>query len=219
MRSEARYLYEEVVLLALRGREGTFVSSTSLPYALAGAIAAELLLQGRIEADASKKRTVRVRSKEPLGDPLLDECLLRIAAAKRPSSLATWITRFAGMRGLPHRAVAVLCREGTLREERGKVLFLFTRRTYPAADPRAGRALREKLRRALLSDSQGVDHRTRVLVALARGGSLLGAILDRDERKARKERIERLIATTPTGKATKEAIEAAKSARAAAYQV
>lgn len=217
MKLERLRLYEEVTLLALSDDKGTFASNPAFSCALAGALTAELLLEGRITVEETKKKIVRFVGGTPLGDPLLDEGLARIAAAKRDASLSTWVGRLAGIRKLPHRAALGLCRKGILREETSKVLLVFDRALYPTADPRPERAIRERLRRALLSDTSDVDARTVTLLALARGGSLLSSVLDKREMKERKKRIESLVAGEGVGASVKEATDAMNAALAAVF--
>ena len=56
-------LHHEIMLLSLRDQEGTVQSSTYL-YAVAGAIATELILQRRISVGKSKRQLVEVLSRE-----------------------------------------------------------------------------------------------------------------------------------------------------------
>ena len=69
------YLHEEIMLLALRDEKGTVEFGTNYVHAICGAILAELLMAGRISVAEGKKKLVNPVSDEPLGDPVLDECL------------------------------------------------------------------------------------------------------------------------------------------------
>ena len=74
------YLHEEIMLLALRDEAGTVVSGAMHQYALGGAILAELLLHGRISVEEnSQKKLVNLISDQPIGEPVIDECLDKIA--------------------------------------------------------------------------------------------------------------------------------------------
>lgn len=64
------YLYEEIMLLALRDQKGTLLTSNA-EYAVAGAVLAELLLDRRIAVDGASRGLVDVRDAGPTGDPLL----------------------------------------------------------------------------------------------------------------------------------------------------
>ena len=54
-REHSLHLHEEIMLLALRDREGTVVSGTMYSYAIGGAVLAELLIEKRIDVEAVKK--------------------------------------------------------------------------------------------------------------------------------------------------------------------
>jgi hypothetical protein len=206
-------LHEAVLLLALRDQEGTNVPGTMYQYAVGGAIAAELLLEGRLALDPEKKKNwVRVVSTTPSGDAVLDEALGAVASAKRRSTLETWIGKFAGMKRLKHKIAERLCGAGILRADEDRVLGIFNRKIYPEADPRPERQLVQEIRKAVITDARDVAPRTVVLVALMRHSGLLKAVFTRAEIKARKARIEQVTSADAVGKATKNAIEAVQAA-------
>ena len=214
---DALRAYEAVLLLALREETGTVAPGVMVHYVLSGAAVAELLLSKRIDLEGRKNSPrVRVLDPTPLGDPLLDECLGRITASKRPADLRTWVTRLAQLRGLRRRAAERLCQRGILRAEEQRVLFFFPRTVYPLADPRPKRALVERLSRAIFSDEKDVDPDTVVLLSLAHGGRLLPLVFERRKLKEREGRIKSVINGEMTGKATREAIEAMQAAVLAA---
>jgi hypothetical protein len=210
------WLHQEIMLLALRDREGTIVSGTLYQYAIGGAVLAELLLRARISIGDRKKKLVEVGDRTQLGEPLLDECLGRIAAAKRRASLQTWVSRIAGMSNLKHRVAAELCRRGILRADEGKVLLIFSRKVYPEVDPGPETDLIERLRHAIFGDQEEVEPRTVVLVSLADGTGLLKVAFGKKELETRKRRIEQVVNGELTGKATREAVEAMQAAVIAA---
>lgn len=206
------HLHEEIMLLALRDREGTVEIGSSYRHAIAGALVAELLLEGRVTVAEGRRKLLDLESDAPLGDPLLDECLERIATARRRASLQAWVTRFTAIRKLHHRVAEGLCRQRILRASEDKVLWLFTRRIYPEVDPHPERRVIDRLRRAIFRDSRAVAPRTVVLLSLAQAGRLLPYAFDKQRLKGRKRRIERLVAGELTGRATREAIQAAQAA-------
>ncbi len=207
------HLYEEVMLLALRDSKGTVVSGTMYNFAVSGALLAELMMEKRIEVETARRRKfARVLSPAPLGDPLLDECLAKIAGAKRRGELRTWVGKFAQMRNLKHRAAERLAGRGILRVDEGKVLGIFTRKIYPEVDPGPEREIVGRLRRAIFEDGGEVDPRTAVLLSLAKSADLLKLVFDRKELRGRKERIARVVNGELTGKATQEAIQAMQAA-------
>ncbi len=213
------HVYEEITLLALREEAGTVIGSSMFPYALAGAIAAELLLEGRIRIADPRKGLVEVAEAGATGDALLDDCLQRIATARRRAPLRDWVSRFAVVKGLKRRAAESLCRRGVLRLEEKQVLLLFRQKVYPEIDPRPEREIVERLRRAVLGDAPQVETRTVILVALARAADLLKAHFERGELKDRRARIKALVAGEAAGKATAEAIQAMEAAVMVAVMV
>ncbi len=206
-------LYEEVMLLALRDEEGTTASGAWQQQAVAGAILAELLLEGRLRVEGSgKKKYIELTSTAPTGDTLSDAALDRISGAKRRATAQTWVARIAGTKNLTHGAVEGLCQAGILRADVDKVLFFFKRKIYPEINPEPERRLLERLREAVFEDASNVDARTVVLVSLANGTGLLAANFDRKELEARKKRIERVANGEVMGAAAKEAVDAAQAA-------
>lgn len=207
------YLHEEIMLLALRDEEGTIASGTMYQYAIGAAILSELLLNKRIAVEGSRrKKLVNLISSQPLGEPLIDQCLEKISNAKRRASLQTWVSRFAGVKNLKHRVARQLCQRGILRASEDKILLLFTRKIYPEVNPEPERKLIERLRQAIFTDSRDIDPRTVVLVSLANSTGLLKIVFDKKKLKGRKARIEEIINGEITGKAAKEAIQAMQAA-------
>jgi len=191
------YLYEEIMLLALRDKEGTISSGVMYQHAIAGAILAELLLDNHITLDkTSKRKLIDVTAAARVGDPLLDECLEKVRS-KRRASMQTWISRFSGIKDLKHRVAGQLC---------------LSRKIYPEVNPEPERRLVNRLRNAIFTDTEELDPRTVVLVSLAHNTELLKATFDKKELKSRKKRIKQIVDGEITGKAAKEAIDAMHAA-------
>lgn len=211
------YLHEQVLLLALRDERGTVESRAGMySLALGGAILAELLLADCVTVGEDKKQLVDVVQSRRLGDPLLDECLQRVAGAKRRRSAAGWVSGFAHVKRLRHRVAQQLCRKGILKDSEEKVLLLFTRKVYPTVDPAPERRLSQTLHRAIFQDSKNVNPRTAILIALAHATGLLNAVFERADLKRRKRRLEQIGSGDLIGGAAKAAVQAAKAAQAAA---
>jgi hypothetical protein len=183
-------------------------------YAVGGAILAELLLQQRLYIDEPRrnKKLVTLVSDEPAGDALLDECLERVAVAKRRKQPETWVSHFASIKQLKHRVATQLCQRGILEADEDKVLLLFTRRIYPEINPEPERRIIERLRRAIFTDTDEIDPRTVVLISLANSTGILRVVFDKRELKARKRRIEQIVNGEITGKACRDAIAAMQAA-------
>jgi len=207
------FLHEEVMLLALRDREGTVASGTMYQYAIGAAVLAELLMQQRIAVDESnKKKIVDVVSAAPVGDALIDECLEKVCSAKRRASLQTWVSRFTAVKHLKDRVARQLCGRGILRADEDTVLLLFTRKIYPEVNPEPERKLIDRLHNAIFLETEDIDPRTVVLVSLADAAGLLKIVFDKHKLKSRKERIARIVNGEVAGKAAKEAIQAMQAA-------
>jgi Golgi phosphoprotein 3 len=211
-RKDSLSLPEEVLLLALHDEKGTVGMESLYQYAIGGAILAELLMQARIRLDSSKKKLVHLVNAKPVGDPILDECLQKLSTARKAASAQTWVSRFAGVRNLKHRLAEQLCDRGILQADSDKIMLLFSRRIYPEIDPQPERAVVERLRQAIFTETTRLQPRTVVLVALTESASLLEKVFDTKELKKRKDRIALIIKGDAMAEATKGAIEAVQAA-------
>jgi hypothetical protein len=210
---EELFLYEELMLLALKDEKGTLeADGTRFQYTVAASFLAELLLANRIRVVEAKKKLVEFKGADLLGDPILDECLEKLKTAKRRASLTTWVSRFAGLKKLKHRVAGQLVHRGILRADQDKVLLVFNRKVYPELDPRPEREVIERLRKAIFGDARDVDPRTTVLVSLADKAGVLKNAFDKRDLKRRKERIKQIGAGNVTAAAAQEVIEAVQAA-------
>lgn len=207
------FLYEEIMLLALKDEEGTIASGTMYNYAVGGAIIAELLINQRIAVDQKRRnKRLSVINAEPLNDAMIDEWLVKMNASKRQKPIQDWVSRIANTRNLKHQVAVKLCQRGILRMEEEKILALFTRRIYPEINPIPETRIIDRLKNAVFSDADDIDARTVVLTSLAHSAGILRIIFGKKELKHRKKRIEQIINGEITGKATKDAIEAMQAA-------
>lgn len=202
-------IYQQILLLALRDRRGTPMGSWTMQ-AIAGGVLADLALERRVVLEG-KQSLVTLVDAEPMHEPVLDACLLRIAEGKRRASARTWISRF-GNQKLYHAAASRLCDQGVLRESSERVMLLFTRTVYPEVDPKPEREIIERMRRATFSDEATIDARTSVLVALASATDLIAANFPKKELRLRRKRIEAIRDGEAVGKAAKAAIDAIQAA-------
>ncbi|MHB8077961.1 MAG: GOLPH3/VPS74 family protein [Candidatus Krumholzibacteriia bacterium] len=209
-------LHEELFLLALREREGT-THGVAWPTAVGAALLAELVEAGRVDLRAEgKKLFVEPRDPRPLGEPLLDECLAKVTAAKRRAQAALWIVRFAGVKRLPARIAQELCRQGVLRADERTVLLLFRRQIYPEADPRPEREVRERLRRLVFAETTQRDPRTLLLLSLADAVGLLPLLFEKRQLKERGAWVAQLVADEPLGRRVRGILETQRTAAIAA---
>ena len=205
------FLYEEIMLLALRDEQGTIATGFA-EQVVAGAILAELLLEGRISVESSKKQRVSLINDQASGDPVIDECLEKMAAAKKPVTLQNWVHKLASIKDLKHKVAQQLCDRRILRADEDKILFLFNRRIYPEINPTPERKIIERMRKAIFSDRRELEARTVVLISLASGSDILRHTFGRKELKPRKARIEKITNGDLTGKATRDVIAACQTA-------
>ena len=200
---KALYLYEEVLLLALKNEQGTLAAGF-VEQVVAGAVLAELLLENRITVEATKKQWVSVVNVSPTGDPIIDECLQKMAESPRRVALKSWIGRVAEIKRLRHRVAEQLCQRGILRADRKTILLIFKKLIYPEIDPVPEKELLARIRGAIFSDSPTIDPRVLVLIALANVNGLLEYNFGRKELKPRKKRIAQIASGDIAGQATKE---------------
>ena len=205
------FLYEELMLLAIKDEEGTF-EGTFLEHVISAAILAELLMQNRIVVGDDKKKIVELKSSDALGDPIVDECLEKITQLEKALDLKGWIYKFARIKELRHRIARQLCDRGILRADEDKVLWIFTRKIYPETNHEPEQNIINRLKQAIFSEESDIDPRTVVLISLAKNANVLHRPFEKAEFKQRKKRIEQIINGEVTGKAAQEVIAACQTA-------
>jgi hypothetical protein len=198
------YLHEDILLLAFRGK-GRADARSLHPYALGGAVLAELLLHDRVVIEPGRwYQRVRVLSPTQVGEPILDRGLERMRAARRRSAPATWVGRLARVANSGTVARG-LHRRGVLRIESRRYLLMFTLAAYPERDSEIARRPVETLREVIF-DGQPADERTRALTALAWHADLLEPVFGKDEIRRQRERLKELTDGQPAGDATRTAL-------------
>ncbi len=205
------HLYEEILLLALRNREGTPQGSFT-DYALTGAVLAELQLEGRLGHMQSAPDEVGVMDRTPLGDDLLDEALQEVVRSKKHRTWSAWVRRLSRLPQLRQRAAQRLLEEGVLREDERKILGLFKRKVYPELNPEPEQRLLSDLEAILFEEVEVVSPERATLIALSHASGLLAAHFGKKEIKARGDHIRAIIAGDKLGEATKKAIETLQAA-------
>ncbi|MHB1132048.1 MAG: GOLPH3/VPS74 family protein [Chloroflexota bacterium] len=206
-------LAEELLLLALRDEAGTIASGASLAtkYGLHGALLAELMLRGKVRL--GEKQQVEIVETTPTGDALLDEMLAAVAQRAKPRKMRDWVLNPG--RGAPKdiqkRLLARLVEQGILREEEGRVLWVFPRKEYPQSDPDPERRVRERVREAVLY-GQSPDERTAVLLGLIKACRLVDELFPKEERADAKRRLDELTRADVAGEAVSKAVSAVQAA-------
>ncbi|EDY84752.1 hypothetical protein VDG1235_4385 [Verrucomicrobiia bacterium DG1235] len=205
------HLYQEITLLSLKDEKGT-VSIQNLAQVLAGALVAELIVSKRISVTNDKKRFVDLIDPKPTGDALLDDCLQKLAEAKRRARLQTWVGRFAAIKRLHHKAAQSLCDRGILEQTTDKVLLVFNRTIYPEVDPKPEQKILARLENAIFSEKSKLSTEDILLVSLADASGLLDQIYTRKRLKPYRQRIKQIVEGEIAGQATREVITAIQTA-------
>lgn len=208
-------LHQEMVLLALKDDKGT-PAAGMYPYALAGAILTELVLEERVRLEERKrgKPLVDLVSGTQIGDPVLDDALRQVRTAKRRAAADRWIGRWAKGKTM-HEVARRLVLMGILKAKEQRVLLVFSRTVYPTMDPGPEQRLIERIRAALDSDDD-VDPRTAAVITLAHAADLLKPIFGAKVLKEKKDRLKTLAEGDAVTEAAQAAINAAKAAVAIA---
>lgn len=209
-------LHEEILLLALKDEEGTTYSGTSWPYAAGGAVLAELLFEDRIRLeDREGKKHLTLVNSTPLGEPVADQVLEKIASAKKTVDMPTWLGRVAGLKDLKHRIAEQLALKGVLQVETHKVMLIFSKRIYPELNPAPELEIMLRVEHAVFSDENHLDARTAILVSLAYVSGVLDPVFGKQRVAARKERLDKIAEDWPPAEAARAAIDATRAAMAA----
>ncbi len=213
METKQLHIYEEILLLALRDKEGTMLFGVNYQHALAGALLAELLIKNKVEIETmGKKKFVKLKDSKSTGNALLDECIGKMASAKRRATAQNWVQRFANISGIKHKAAKSLSRKGILKMEEDKVLLIFNRKIYPEVDPRPEKRLMEKISDALFGTGKEIEPETVILISICNSTGILRQIFDKGKLREKKSRIKEITSGSLVGNATKEAVEAMQAA-------
>ncbi|MEU4420617.1 GPP34 family phosphoprotein [Actinoplanes sp. NPDC024001] len=178
-------LLEEFALLAHDDRGARIIDTTRLDHGLGGAVLMELALNERIDID---DKEVVILNRDPTGDPVVDEALIKIGDDSRPRKASHWVSKFVS--GIRKAVLDRLVAAEVLRAERSTVLLIFPRTRYPSAygtEPPARSDALQRMRGAILR-SGPVEPRTGALCALVASTGMdrkLFADLDRKQVKAR----------------------------------
>jgi hypothetical protein len=210
---------EDLLLLLLDDTKGTVSTWGKTDAVLGGAVLAELAVTGQVTVDEHKSiwRTDKVHASAPAPadlDPLLAEALATIAEKDRKaSSLVGSIGR-----GLEGRLATRLADRGILERRDGKLLGLFPRTTWPAADTTHEDDVRRTVTACLVDGAQP-DERTGALIALLAAIDQAHSAVTADTTATKKElekRAKEIAQGQWAAKAVKDAVDAATAAMAGA---
>ena len=184
-------MLEEVVLLAVDENSGALRSTRpyGTAYALVGAVFFDLALARKIDTDTER---IQILDRNPTGSTTLDRVLAAMAQRGDITSVRQWIEEIFSRRDdLEGEALASLIRQGILRHEKSKRLWIIDVERFPMADNRPQRDVRVRLAEAILSDTIP-ETRDIMLVSLADSCGLLGYVLSSEQIARRRECIELL---------------------------
>jgi len=153
-------LAEELLLLAYDDETGKATGSRiGLDLGMAAAVLVELALAGRVALEGGAIVAV---NPTPIGDPIADEVLARVAA-DTPHTPASWVQRLR--HGLRDRVLADLCARGVMRDVDETTMEFIHLHRYPTVDVSVERDVRARLTAALTGDSIP-DERTAALATI-----------------------------------------------------
>jgi hypothetical protein len=179
-------LADELLLLAYSDDGSAQLSQYSLDPGLAGAVLLELALAERFDVRDGR---IVVADASPVGDPVLDGALARVAGDKKARKPSDWVQKLG--ENLRERLLDDLVAAGVLAREKDKVLGIFPRTRYPAAhgvEPPAETDTRQRLV-AALDGGDPVPPRTAALAALVQAVGLAGSVFPGRREREVKERI------------------------------
>jgi hypothetical protein len=181
-------MLEEVVLLAVDETSGGLRSTREFgtAYALVGAVFFDLALAGKIDTGTE---AIHILDRSPTGSATLDRVLAAMAQRGDLTTVRQWIDEIFHRRDdLEGEALSSLIRQGILRHEISKRLWIIDVERFPMADNRPQQDVRLRVAAAILSDTIP-DTRDIMLVSIAEPCGLLGYVLTEAQLAARRQRI------------------------------
>lgn len=150
---------EDLLLLLLDDEKGSMTAWDPTP-ALGGAVLIELALLGAVEVTTKPTRVAAVAGVR-VDDPVLRDALDTVSERRRsPQDLVQRLGK-----GVMAVLAERLAERGMLERREDKILGLFPRTRWPAADPSHEEAVRADLTRVLVRGEEP-DERTAALIAL-----------------------------------------------------
>ena len=206
---------EDLLLLLLDDAKGTVSTWGKTDAVLGGAVLAELAVTGLVTVDEHKSiwRTDRVHALDGAPadlDPLLAEALATIAEKDRKAS--TLVDKIG--KRLERRLAASLAERGMVERRDGKLLGLFPRTTWPAADSSHENDLRRTVTACLVDGAQP-DERTGALIALLAAIDQAHSAVTpgtTTKKRALEKKAKEIAAGQWAAKAVKDAVDAATAA-------
>ena len=183
---------EEILLLLLNDEDGAFVPipKANLSCAVAGAVLMDLAFAYRIDTDP---QALVVNDRTPIGIPMLDRTLAKIAADETPRDTRSWI-RVLSIEDAPsirEQALDSLVARGILERREARVLWAFRARRYPTIDGNVEQEVKLRIGEVLFSDDIP-DPRDIALIGLVDACDILTDIFPEKKIGQCRPRIEQL---------------------------
>jgi len=184
-------MLEEVVLLAVDEKTGGLRSTREFgtAYALVGAVFFDLALARKIDTGTE---AIHIVDHTPTGNATLDRVLAEMARKPHLNTVREWIEEiFLRRDDLEGEALGSLIRQGILRHEKSKRLWIIDVERFPMVDNVPQQHVKLRLAQAILTDAIP-DTRDIILVSIAEPCGLLGYILSDTQLDSRRQRIQTL---------------------------
>ena len=184
-------MLEEVVLLAVDEKTGQLRSTREFgtAYALVGAVFFDLALAKKIDTDTE---TIHIIDTSSAGNATLDRVLANMAKRSDLTTVRAWIEElFLQRDDLEGEALASLIKQGILRHEVSKLLWIIDVERFPMVNNQHQQLAKLRLARAIVTD-EIPDTRDIMLVSIADQCGLLPYVLSASELSNRTDRIQML---------------------------
>lgn len=182
---------EALYILALDHQTGTIVAPAAhiLEPVLAGAILAELVLQGRLDEEAlTAQHRVLALDLTATEHPLLDKILFEIFDTIGERKLKYWINTLI-YKNIQQEIAQHLVEKGVLIRKKKRLRLV----SPPGENFSAKIPLKNRLRTRILVGQPDLDPSDKILLALLDHSGLLKLVFTLDERKAAHKEIKKLV--------------------------
>jgi golgi phosphoprotein 3 len=184
-------MLEEVVLLAVDEKNGGLCSTREFgtAYALVGAVFFDLALARKIDTDTE---SIHIIDTTPTGNATLDRVLAHMASRPDLNTVRNWLEEMFQQRDdLEGEALQSLIRQGILRHEKSKLLWIIDVERFPLVDNKPQQHVKVRLANAILSD-EIPQTRDIMLVSIAEPCGLLAYVLSDAAISTRRHRVQLL---------------------------
>lgn len=207
-------LPEELLLLSIDDDKGKITGSMMglVGFGLAGAVLADLALKGKIQLDDKEK--LALLDPTPVGSPVLDAVLEKMAAADRVHKATYWVNILTGKK-LQKALFAQLVEKKVLMEQERRYLWVIPYTEYTEQDASAKFGLKQRLRSLVLAGGEIGAHDL-ALLSLMRACRFLNLLFTKDERKAASKKVAELVKNEVFGQAVSKTIAEIEEAAALA---